>query len=355
MKHHGHGIPALLTSALAGTSPRMSPSGGRWRRGRAGPGRSGRASTRCGRASRAGRSTPTPAPPASTRQIHSVFAYGIPQSRPATKMPRSAWPPSMGGRANPKSQIRWGLTYIQRTYGDPCAAPVLQALNRQSGLLTGTVPGPAPKEGITAMHPQIAALALHHKKFHVGSLQMFHMTGTQGSWVILALIALVLAGISASRSSSPTQARTRPPSTANRKSWKGIRCITTTTSAPYQQLRRRYPSRHRPALVLGSSSLVVGLIASPRCAATCRRRTTRLTHLTPKGVPDGNRTARQGRRPRTRSSRLPSGTSCSTATPTAPSPKRARRCASEAAKSPQAAPAGRRRSRQPNAPASLPP
>lgn len=52
----------------------------------------------------------------------SVFAYGIPQSRPATKMPHSAWPSSMGGRSNPKAQIRWGLGYIETTYGNPCSA-----------------------------------------------------------------------------------------------------------------------------------------------------------------------------------------------------------------------------------------
>ena len=46
------------------------------------------------------------------------------------------------------------------------------------------------------MYPQIAALALHHpKKFHIGSIQVAHMTGTQGSWVILIFIILVLAAI----------------------------------------------------------------------------------------------------------------------------------------------------------------
>ena len=46
------------------------------------------------------------------------------------------------------------------------------------------------------MSPQIAALALHHpKEFHVGSMQVGHMTGTQGSWVIIAFIFLVLAGV----------------------------------------------------------------------------------------------------------------------------------------------------------------
>lgn len=45
-------------------------------------------------------------------------AYGIPQSLPASKM-------SMFGsdyRTDPKTQIEWGLYYIQTTYGDPCNA-----------------------------------------------------------------------------------------------------------------------------------------------------------------------------------------------------------------------------------------
>jgi hypothetical protein len=52
----------------------------------------------------------------------SVFAYGIPQARPATKMPGSAQPSSLGGQSKPKAQIRWGLGYIKATYGDPCSA-----------------------------------------------------------------------------------------------------------------------------------------------------------------------------------------------------------------------------------------
>ena len=52
----------------------------------------------------------------------SVFAYGIPQARPATKMPHSAWPPDLGGQSNARTQILWGLGYIDHTYGSPCAA-----------------------------------------------------------------------------------------------------------------------------------------------------------------------------------------------------------------------------------------
>jgi hypothetical protein len=51
-----------------------------------------------------------------------VFAYGIPQSRPATKMPRAAWPSDLGGRSKAGPQIGWGLGYIAATYGTPCAA-----------------------------------------------------------------------------------------------------------------------------------------------------------------------------------------------------------------------------------------
>lgn len=45
-------------------------------------------------------------------------AYGIPQSLPGAKMSTVAgdW------QTNPLTQIRWGLTYIQATYGAPCAA-----------------------------------------------------------------------------------------------------------------------------------------------------------------------------------------------------------------------------------------
>ena len=45
-------------------------------------------------------------------------AYGIPQALPASKM-ASAGP---DWQSNAATQIRWGLTYIQGTYGSPCAA-----------------------------------------------------------------------------------------------------------------------------------------------------------------------------------------------------------------------------------------
>jgi hypothetical protein len=45
-------------------------------------------------------------------------AYGIPQALPGSKMA------SAGGdwRSNPVTQIKWGLGYIQATYGSPCSA-----------------------------------------------------------------------------------------------------------------------------------------------------------------------------------------------------------------------------------------
>ena len=45
-------------------------------------------------------------------------AYGIPQALPGSKMA------SMGKdwRTNPVTQIRWGLQYIEASYGSPCAA-----------------------------------------------------------------------------------------------------------------------------------------------------------------------------------------------------------------------------------------
>lgn len=45
-------------------------------------------------------------------------AYGIPQAMPGDKM-ASAGP---GWQTNPTTQIRWGLGYIKRVYGTPCAA-----------------------------------------------------------------------------------------------------------------------------------------------------------------------------------------------------------------------------------------
>lgn len=49
-------------------------------------------------------------------------AYGIPQALPYTKMPKAAWPPRYGGRADPNAQIGWGLGYIKGRYGSPSAA-----------------------------------------------------------------------------------------------------------------------------------------------------------------------------------------------------------------------------------------
>jgi hypothetical protein len=45
-------------------------------------------------------------------------AYGIPQALPGSKM-ASAGPDWQSDAA---TQIRWGLSYIQATYGSPCAA-----------------------------------------------------------------------------------------------------------------------------------------------------------------------------------------------------------------------------------------
>jgi hypothetical protein len=45
-------------------------------------------------------------------------AYGIPQALPGSKM-ASAGP---DWQSDPATQIRWGLSYIQASYGSPCAA-----------------------------------------------------------------------------------------------------------------------------------------------------------------------------------------------------------------------------------------
>jgi hypothetical protein len=45
-------------------------------------------------------------------------AYGIPQALPGSKM-ASAGP---DWQTNAATQIRWGLGYIQGTYGSPCGA-----------------------------------------------------------------------------------------------------------------------------------------------------------------------------------------------------------------------------------------
>lgn len=49
-------------------------------------------------------------------------AYGIPQALPYTKMPKIAWPESAGGKSDPATQIKWGLSYIKDRYGKPSVA-----------------------------------------------------------------------------------------------------------------------------------------------------------------------------------------------------------------------------------------
>ncbi|HVT70366.1 MAG TPA: lytic transglycosylase domain-containing protein, partial [Trebonia sp.] len=53
-----------------------------------------------------------------TAENPSSGAYGIPQALPGSKM-SSAGP---GWESDAATQIRWGLTYIQSTYGSPCGA-----------------------------------------------------------------------------------------------------------------------------------------------------------------------------------------------------------------------------------------
>lgn len=45
-------------------------------------------------------------------------AYGIPQALPGGKMASAGhdW------RTNPRTQIKWGLSYIKKRYGSPCGA-----------------------------------------------------------------------------------------------------------------------------------------------------------------------------------------------------------------------------------------
>jgi len=47
-----------------------------------------------------------------------VYAYGIPQARPAGKMASAGtdW------QTNPATQIKWGLRYLKDVYGSPCVA-----------------------------------------------------------------------------------------------------------------------------------------------------------------------------------------------------------------------------------------
>jgi hypothetical protein len=55
-----------------------------------------------------------------------VYAYGIPQARPAQKMATAG----ANWRTSARTQIRWGLRYIKRTYDTPCSA---LAFKRSSG------------------------------------------------------------------------------------------------------------------------------------------------------------------------------------------------------------------------------
>ena len=45
-------------------------------------------------------------------------AYGIPQALPASKMASTG----ADYMTDPATQIKWGLSYISSTYGDPCTA-----------------------------------------------------------------------------------------------------------------------------------------------------------------------------------------------------------------------------------------
>lgn len=49
-------------------------------------------------------------------------AHGIPQALPGSKMGPGWW-------ANPRVQIRWGISYVYGRYGGPCAADAFQARN----------------------------------------------------------------------------------------------------------------------------------------------------------------------------------------------------------------------------------
>lgn len=59
-----------------------------------------------------------------------VFAYGIAQARPYSKMPKAGWPPDKGGSADAQVQIDWGLEYIAATYHSPTFA---EAHEQQNG------------------------------------------------------------------------------------------------------------------------------------------------------------------------------------------------------------------------------
>ncbi len=58
-----------------------------------------------------------------------VFAYGVPQARPYSKMPMAGWPPDKGGTSDPSAQIGWGIDYIASAYGNPSAAWAFEQAN----------------------------------------------------------------------------------------------------------------------------------------------------------------------------------------------------------------------------------
>lgn len=51
-----------------------------------------------------------------------VFAYGIPQARPYSKMPKAGWPADKGGQSNAGVQVTWGMNYVRDSYHDPLGA-----------------------------------------------------------------------------------------------------------------------------------------------------------------------------------------------------------------------------------------
>jgi hypothetical protein len=59
---------------------------------------------------------------ADTQPAGSSGAYGIAQSLPYTKYPKSGWPKGYGGSSSAAAQMTWGLNYIKQTYGSPSAA-----------------------------------------------------------------------------------------------------------------------------------------------------------------------------------------------------------------------------------------
>lgn len=61
------------------------------------------------------------------------FAYGIPQAYPSTKLPLAAQPASAGGSSSARAEIRWGLRYIETTYGTPCSALAFKRAHGNKG------------------------------------------------------------------------------------------------------------------------------------------------------------------------------------------------------------------------------